>query len=98
MCGCACTRAHRVPNVDIGIVGHVRDGRVHVDDVGRLLAGMKVGVQALDEGGLARARHACACTCGCVREICLCTGAPVHVCVREWALPARRGVARRAGA
>jgi hypothetical protein len=50
---------YRVPDIDVGAVGQVRDGRVQVDDVTRALRGVQVRVDALDERGLARASHAC---------------------------------------
>lgn len=49
----------RVPDVNVGLIGHMRDCWVQVDQVARPLVCVQVGVDALNERRLAGTRHAC---------------------------------------
>ena len=50
--------SYRVPDVDVGTIRDMRDSRVKVDDVAGSVIAVQVGVEALDEGGLAGSSHA----------------------------------------
>lgn len=49
---------NRVSNVNIALEGHVEYSWIEVYDVGRISLAVKVGVDALHEGRLARSSHA----------------------------------------
>jgi hypothetical protein len=46
-----------ISDIDVGVEGHVSDGWVEIDNVGRLLLLMEVRVQTLHKRRLARAGH-----------------------------------------